>query len=250
MSEKWQMYLRQDPDGDLYILSDVGLLDEVDSVAPAGLFRVDLPVTSEDGYPDEIQDDTLNTIEDDLHPQLEALGGLYVGRITRPGMRSLFYYANLTEAQVEVLVRKAEKRFRIKVGTYLGSDPEHLVYKRMLYPTPEEWSLIKDFGVFEQLGENGDERDEPREIRHWAYFPDRASAEGFAAEIKASGYVIHDIGDGPPDRPAKRMCIRFTREDTPAYGGFTSANIELRKSAERHGGEYDGWETEVLRKVQ
>lgn len=250
MSEQWQMFLRREGEDTLFILTDVGIHDDIDALAPPTLVRVDLPIDSADGYPDEAQDEALNVAEDHINPRLAELGSVFVGRITRPGMRSLYHYASIGEEELEPLLGEIEGRLGARPGSYVGADPEHLVYKRMLYPTLEEWSMIHDFEVFDRLAESGDEREEPREVTHLAHFPDRTAADAFAAEVGASGYSIEEIG-GRPDRDAgARWCVRFTRRDTPAFGVFTESNAALRKAAWRHGGTYDGWESMIVRTLQ
>jgi hypothetical protein len=250
MSDQWQMFLRREGEDTLFILTDVGIHDVIADEAPPTLVRIDLPIVSDDGYPDEAQDEALNVAEDHINPMLAALGSVFVGRITRPGMRSLYHYAPIGEDELEPLLGEVESRLGRRPGSYVGADPEHLVYKRTLYPTFEEWSMIHDFEVFDRLGENGDERDEPREVTHFAYFPDRTGADAFAADVEDHGYSIAEIGERP-DRDAEgHWCVRFTRQDTPAFGMFTEANAALRKAAWRHGGAYDGWETMVIRKLQ
>lgn len=250
MSDNWQMFLRPDEAGDLYIIANVGISEEIDSLAPPTLVRIDLPVKSADGYPDEAEDDALHVIEDHLNPLLEEQGSLYVGRITRPGMRSLFHYAPFGEDVLEKILAEVEAQFGVRPGSYVGADPEHRVYKSMLYPTAEEWSVLQDVGVFMQLDENGDARDVARPVRHWAYFPQQAAADAFARHIESAGYDLEEVGAMPDGKPDSRFCVRFTKTDAPSYGPFTQANIALREAAQRCGGHYDGWETEIVRKLQ
>jgi len=101
--------------------------------------------------------------------------------------------------------------------------------------TPEE----RDLAVLENLEEHGADLSEPRDVRVFLYFPSEEAAEAAGGELADAGY---DIVAFEPDGEEEPWAIRASmdlRVDRDNVAGFRSRFEDL---AERHGGEFDGWE--------
>jgi len=71
---------------------------------------------------------------------------------------------------------------------------------------------------------------------HWAYFPDRASAEGCAKDL--ADYVTRLDEPDPAVTPKWRLLAARDVE----VGGLDERHREVEAIVNRHGGEYDGGE--------
>ncbi|WP_228982160.1 ribonuclease E inhibitor RraB [Streptomyces sp. DH12] len=71
---------------------------------------------------------------------------------------------------------------------------------------------------------------------HWAYFPDRASAEGCAKEL--ADYVTRISEPDPAITPKWRLLAARDVE----VGRLVERHREVEAIVTRHGGEYDGGE--------
>src|SRR6202008_1363232 len=98
----------------------------------------------------------------------EALGGLFVGRTTRPHLRSMYYYAQVDGAKLGAICNEIRLRHGYDLSWYLATDNDHSAYFEELYPTEEDWSVISDLAVFESLRTRGDTCQRLRKIHHWA----------------------------------------------------------------------------------
>ncbi|MFS0691925.1 ribonuclease E inhibitor RraB [Streptomyces nitrosporeus] len=71
---------------------------------------------------------------------------------------------------------------------------------------------------------------------HWAYFPDRTSAEACAKDL--ADYVTRLHEPDPPVTPKWRLLAARDVE----VGGLDERHREVEAIVTRHGGEYDGGE--------
>jgi hypothetical protein len=54
-----------------------------------------------------------------------------------------------------------------------------VAYRDDLYPTEDDWQVIKDLQVIENLESEGDDGSGSRKVDHWIYFDDRAYSVDF-----------------------------------------------------------------------
>lgn len=97
--------------------------------------------------------------------------------------------------------------------------------------------------VRQSLRENGDSGKRPRLIDHWIYFPDRESRSALTGAILGKGFsIVCQPGDKEIN---DSYLLQIQRMDIP--DALDTVVEELRLLAEAAGGEYDGWETMVLK---
>ena len=98
--------------------------------------------------------------------------------------------------------------------------------------------------VAELLSEHGDAMDQARPVQHWAYFPTEESRAQFVAFI---GQRFSNIGAHiSPMSRGKEYAVTFWHTGTPDAESMTEITSALSLAAESCGGEYDGWETQIL----
>ncbi|MEZ0224687.1 MAG: ribonuclease E inhibitor RraB [Alphaproteobacteria bacterium] len=109
-----------------------------------------------------------------------------------------------------------------------------------------EWrEAVKNREVCAQLEKAGDSLTQPREIDHWIYFDETAQREKFRKRSVEMGFQTIKETDTPDHE--KRYGIRINRVDLPSYDGIDTVTLPLFRLALEFEGEYDGWETEVIR---
>ena len=81
-----------------------------------------------------------------------------------------------------------------------------------------------------------------RDISHWGYFDDSASAEAFAGWVGNRGYALQGVYLAPG---GSATCVTFTHRGTVALHDVTHHTIAIDREPTARGGRYDGWETSV-----
>lgn len=251
MSDAWESYICQIDGHPASILVDVGLAGELEEIDGDTLLRLTLTLrhARPDGLSSAEEYDRLIAVEEAITPILEGAGATYAGRVTTAGHRTFYVYGEVAELELARLRREVQQ-LGYEMAIAQESDPDRRGYRQDLYPTPEEWAAIRDQKVFEVLRENGDALEAARTVVHFAYFPDRAGADGFARWAATEGLSTAGIEEnakaGADEDDERRFSVVLTGVATPRPGAFTELTNALRRAAEAHGGEYDGWETEVV----
>jgi hypothetical protein len=101
--------------------------------------------------------------------------------------------------------------------------------------TPDE----HDLEILETLEEHGADLAEPREIRVNLSFPSEQEAAAAGSELEEAGYEVVGFEATGEEEPWAIRATRDLRVDRENVTGFRSHFHDL---AERHGGEFDGWE--------
>lgn len=177
-----------------------------------------------------------------------ACGGIWVGQLREPGTLSAFFYcveppAEPTRRELELPL--ASKAFSIDIA----DDPDWQFYYDELVPSPIATEWTRNESVETALRRDGDPLTAQREIEHWAYFPDSDSAQSFIRAISTDNFSAsepeHRTGENA--RENYPWCVRFKRDDLPIADELAPITLHLREVAEEHRGDYDGWETRVLK---
>lgn len=102
----------------------------------------------------------------------------------------------------------------------------------------------KNEHVADALIEHGDTLAEARPVQHWAYFQTEESRAQFIAfiERRFTGIETHM---NPMSR-GREHAVTFWHTGVPDSDSMTEITRMLSLAADSCGGEYDGWETQVL----
>ena len=100
-----------------------------------------------------------------------------------------------------------------------------------------------DLQTLNRLEKAGSDLSKPHEMEFFLYFPDEASANAAAADIREQGFVVEV-------RPAAEgtdwLCFAV-KTMVPAHEDVVAVGRELNAIAGAYGGEYDGWGAAVVR---
>lgn len=228
-----------------FIFYDHGISDRIDTVAPPILLkvRVEFKQARPDGMPTSEELPNLTVLENDLQALVQRHQSLYVGRVTVDGHRHFYIYTPDSEQTWSARLDRLGASHGYAVALAFRPDESHEGYWKELFPTEDDWQVIKDIRVIEALRKKGDDGKSSRQIEHWAYFPSHDTAERFSQWARERGYNVvgSDAANGG------QICVRFSHEGTVQLTDITSNTIRLRRKASEIGGEYDGWETPVCR---
>jgi Regulator of ribonuclease activity B len=90
----------------------------------------------------------------------------------------------------------------------------------------------------------GDEITAAREIEHWVYSPDAIARGRFLARLDVLGFTVQALWDAATTTGCG---VRFSRIDIPSFLGIDAVTLPLYQAASEAGGDYDGWETRVIK---
>jgi uncharacterized protein (TIGR01619 family) len=251
MSENWDFYPCRVEDEPATIMLNLALAKEapLETLSICTWLRVPLKSPRPDGLSSPEEFDRLCEIGDALEAAVdEASTQLrYVGRCTCGGRRDFYAYAESGVAAEAVLssVMAAFPEYEFDIGH--REDPEWKLYREFLYPTDRSMQLIYNRRVLEALEESGDPLSESRPIRHFVYFDANTQIEAFRQALVIAGFEI--VGGGLSE-DSDRQSIVFERSESVDFLHVNQLTMQLLDLANSHGGDYDGWETEIRRPAE
>ena len=246
MSDDWQFFPCSIRGDQAFIYLNVGLAKTI-SDAPSHLAKVSLTYQSpsQNGLPTREEFEAVSQIEDRIEEFSKDSGDWYVGRVTVSGQRHFYVYTGrLERAWHDFVARlRAESGYEIKVSC--NEDADHRGYHDDLYPTEDDWQVIQDLQVIENLERNDDDGSAMRKVDHWVYFPDKASSVDFVIWAENDRFTeepqfSHETDEG-------KYCVRLFHHGTIKIEDISSHTIALRRKAADLGGSYEGWEAPVVK---
>jgi hypothetical protein len=246
MSDDWDFYFCRVEDRPASIFLDLGVAAKapIASLPVMGYVRVRMRAPREDGLSSQDELEALTTLEEALE-KLQFDGTVaYVGRNTSDGYRDFYFYLDTAEhwQQRVAGVMRGFAEYAFESGT--RNDQGWTTYSDFLHPSEEDRERIQNRRTCEVLEKRGDHLDRERPIDHWAYFPDRQSRDAFNAEAETLGYRIEGLIEPEGDHG---YGSRLSSLGRPSLHEIDDQTVPLFRAARAHGGEYDGWETQVLR---
>lgn len=248
MSDHWEFFLCQMGEQTAFISYDHGIRKDIDKLQRPTLLKVRIAFRSPgpDGLSGNQEFDALTALEDELSAEMKKIGGVYVGRITVGGCRYFHIYLDAEEKDIVPIIEQLDHGSEYKIEFVLKSDPEKNGYWEDLFPTKQDWQVIQDLKVIEQLKAHGDDLQTVRRINHWIYFSDPAQRQAFGTWAKEDGFTV-DRAFETDDAPV-RFGLQIFHDGRPSHPEISQRTIMLLEKAEQCGGDYDGWETSVERK--
>ena len=192
------------------------------------------------GMPTNEEFAALNLLDDRLVEGINQLGGIYVGRITVAGKRYFYYYLDSPKDSVNKLIDKIADNTNYPIRYFYEEDPPKNNYWKDLYPSEDDWQVVKDLEVLDLLSKNGDIADKTREVSHWAYFPTAEAAQSFVDWLRANQYAIKE-----QTKTDDKFVVHYTHRGTMQLHDITHHSIVSARKTRELGGDYDGWETSV-----
>ena len=244
MSDQWEFFPCTMGENQAFISTDIGVADQLSRESAAKLLKVCLKykAPSDNGLPTNDEFEPVSAIEDQIQAYAESRGDLYVGRVTVAGQRHFFVYVQDWSGYPEKLTDIGGNRgYELKHAEI--DDPGHSQYWDYLWPTDSDWRIINDMKVLQALEKNGDDHSLPRPVDHWIYFDDLQAA--IAYKDWAVEFGLEEVC--PVQADESGHLVRLKHIGTMHLNDLSRITLALAQKAMEAGGNYDGWETQVMR---
>lgn len=247
MSDSWEYFPCTMGDHTAFIFVDVGIHDSIHE-APKTACKVRLKYrhTHPNGLPTNDDFEPARKVEDRLEAFASAAKDWYVGRITVDGHRYFHYFTTREKSAWQEEVRGLADECGFELQLLYEDDPEHAAYLKELYPTQDDWRVIYDMRVIDNANEHGDDKTKTRQIDHWIYFENEPAAQPFVKWVEQEPRFTLQPELAEPDDEG-RYGVRVCHHGTLELSDITHHTLSLMRKASELGGDYDGWETPIVR---
>jgi Family of unknown function (DUF695)/Regulator of ribonuclease activity B len=203
---------------------------------------------SRDGFPTSQEFQTLYKISDGVNDLIEKKKRrILAGTFTHQCERTDYFYVNDT-----VLLRKYLTDFyktyypQYSFIIHIQEDKSWSRYLKFLYPNEETKESMANQKIILQLTQAGDKLTKERRIDHWLYFKTEDDRRNFFIKIADQKFLVEKM-DKMKDGRTHPYSLQMYRTDKPELAGITRLTLYLHKEVEKYNGQYDGWETIVLK---
>jgi hypothetical protein len=248
--EQWDVYLAKYDKGAGSTMLNMGLkkiapVKDLPFVLIAGVtFRE----CEADGFPGKRELIRLYIISDSIKAHVDSVApkNRLAGTFTYQCERLDYYYIADTNRLRLELVSLIARQFPGYVPYInIKPDPGWEGYLHFLYPNEMIRAHMENQKLVMKLTDAGDKLDKPRKTDHWLYFKTRTDRDCFIRyalvkkfKIEKKDTVTNNI------RPFQLQISRIDKVDIQSINALTQ---ELKSQAELCKGEYDGWETFVVK---
>jgi uncharacterized protein (TIGR01619 family) len=247
--EDWASYLttvNYDKVGSIMV--DLGLKSFVPVSGRPNRLRVDVAMNypSENGLPLQQEFDSLNDIDEKLAGSLtNKIDAVYAGHLYCQGTMSLYYYID-EKAAFESPLKEAMSAFpgytyEIKVDR----DAEWKDYTDFLYPAPIQMQGIQNQKTVMHLITSGDKLEMRRPVDHLIYFKNEVDIETFLGAIKGKGFEV--VNKAKTDVGEHHWTLLLRRDDLVDLKSVDEYTLFLWQKAQDAHGDYDGWESSIVK---
>lgn len=232
-----------------WISFDYGIRDEIKALPFANciMFKIDFSSPTNEGFLQNDEAPQVAKVEDDLIDRIDKQGGIFVGHITKNGERIFYFYSNANEQMAELIANKATSITTYQVYSDCIVDEERSTYLNELYPSQDDWQVIKDIRIEDALRKNGDPLNLPRKIIHWSYFPSAADRSKFVGEIGCRFSEVR-LFDAPTSKFGE-FGVEINHVGLPDHISMNEITLLLARKSRAFSGIYDGWEAELCKKT-
>lgn len=198
------------------------------------------------GMATDTEYDTLVAIEDILTQALkDDFGAMYAGRITVDGRREFFFYS-AGGGDIAGVAKAALAPYpHYRIEAWSQADPLWKQYLEVLYPKGAALRWIKDKAVLEALGARGDQPELARPVTHYSSFPSAGQRAAFSGSIENAGFVVSRLTDTGRAADARPYGVVYELVQSASLQVMSETRGLLTRLAEKHGGDYDGWECQL-----
>lgn len=203
-----------------------------------------------DGFPSENELTNLPRISGDIEQTISDLTEedmLLVGTFTYQCQRLNYIYVKDSTG----IRDKLTELYKSKYANYtpyinIKQDVNWDAYLQFLYPNIETQWFMKNQKILSQLQANGDDLTKPRKVDHWIYFSNVNDRDAFKKIITDEGFKV-ESEDKLNDNSINPFKLHISRVDSVDIKSITKLTLGLSNKAKQLNGDYDGWETVVVK---
>ncbi|MCX6319697.1 MAG: DUF695 domain-containing protein [Bacteroidetes bacterium] len=248
-TENWDTYLATFQKKPGSILLNMSLKSSAPQQAYPFLLVTGVKFTdcSREGFPSSREYKKLFLISDSVKAVVErTTGAVLCGTFTYQCQRLDYFYVQDT-ARLRLPLSGVYKNQLPDYEYYINikADKGWNTYLDFLFPSDTIRDFMDNQKILMALERAGDKLLRSRPIEHFAYFKSEADRTCFSSFVLKKGFRItkkdNSGGAGAP------LLLQFSRIDKPQVNIISRITIELRRQAAKCNGEYDAWETAVIR---
>jgi uncharacterized protein (TIGR01619 family) len=208
---------------------------------------VNLLKCTDDGLPTKGEFDMLYKISDRIKLLVDSISkNKFSGTFSYQCERKDYYYLADTTGVRKLLEAIYQKTFPgYKYSINIRNDEQWDAYLTFLYPNDETFEYMSNEKVILNLTKEGDDLTKPRQVDHWLYFKNESDREKFISYAVKEKFKM-ESKKFVQDSKLKYQ-LQISRTDKADVGSISKITIELRKKAKELNGDYDGWETFVVK---
>ena len=248
-TEEWDVYKAQYENGPGSVLIDMGLKKIAPDTKLAFLLITGVTYNdyTVDGFPTKAEFQNLYRISDSASQVINGLTyNKITGTFTCQRQRMDYYYVSDTNHLREKLSDIYQKRFPgYQPLIIIREDKKWDKYLNFLYPNDETLEYMNNSKIVLRLEEAGDKLEKERQVDHWIYFGTDKDRQGFIEYALKNKYKIED--SDKVNQGSFSFQLHISRTDKVDLPNINKITLALRKEAEKHKGDYDGWETFVIK---
>jgi uncharacterized protein (TIGR01619 family) len=148
-----------------------------------------------------------------------------------------------------LLRKKLEALYSRRFSNYkpyinIKEDKDWEYYLAFLYPNEQTLNYMGDSKVVLSLMQGGDKLEKPRKVEHFIYFDEEKSRDGFIEFVKKENYKVEAK---TYNNESKLYSAHISRVDKVDLSSINQITEHLRKIAATFKGDYDGWETVLVK---
>ncbi|MFT3825030.1 MAG: DUF695 domain-containing protein [Chitinophagaceae bacterium] len=246
--DNWDVYMSQQDKGLASTMINLSLKAEapVKKMPFLLITGVKFKDCTEDGMPSKKEFDNLYKVEDSIENIItENIQAKHAGTYTYACERQEYYYVSDTAGIRKKLQAMYKKNFPGYTGyVNIRKDQSWSGYLDFLYPSEEVLEFMKNQKVLLNLTQAGDKLEKERKVDHFIYFTSEKDQDCFITYATAQNFKVEGKDKVTGTRPFK---LQISRTDKVDAVSITPLTLELRKQASRCNGDYDGWETFVIK---
>ncbi len=200
-----------------------------------------------DGFPAKEEFENLYKISDDANNAISSvtkseLAGTFTSQCER---LDYIYVGDTTAIRSKLVKLYKEKYSSYKYYLNIRPDKNWAAYLTFLYPNEETQEYMSNQRVVMRLVSAGDKLTKPRPIDHWLYFKNKSGRDSFIKYAEGMGFKVAGT-DFIKDSELGYQLHLF-KSSSIDLGALSSLTMLLRKKAKELNGEYDGWESIVVK---
>ena len=201
----------------------------------------------EKGFPLSSGFETLYKASDSTAAIINSMTtNIHAGTFTYQCERSDYFYVADTSGLREKIIGMITKYFDGYVPVItIRIDKDWSAYLDFLYPNEETMEYMSNEKVLLALQKAGDKLEIERQVDHWVYFKSDADRNCFIQYATQNKFKIES--KDKEDKLQLPYKLRISRTDKVDVVSITNLTLELKKEAKKCHGEYDGWETFVVK---
>ncbi|MEO7314395.1 MAG: DUF695 domain-containing protein [Ginsengibacter sp.] len=246
---EWDFYFSNVDDKPSALFVDLGLhtVAPIEDKSNFIWISIKMNHAQQDGLSSSGENKLLGEMEDKLVRKIQSkYNSVYVGRLTSNGSRDLYFYVEDTPLYEKVIeeVMNAYPQYKFDFGT--KKDEDWRGYFNFIYPSPQQFQSLQNRRVIDQLQKKGDKLTKLRDVDHWINFKSKKDRDLFLYKIKFEGFTVISwtLDNKSAELPYKLHIKRFDKVDWSSVDTYV---IHLWKVAKECQGDYDSWETSVVK---